>query len=168
MKKLGILTEKGQKTISVTNNALQYIGKKFNVRYQNFSEKHPVPIDGIFTKDNKCVAIYEAKTRDGYIENEQFVFRDKKYDTVLIVKDKLVVGKRIADTLALPFVMINIFDNFVYIWHINNTLLASCESKNTFTKSDINGGLANRENIFIPLKLADKKFIYEKNEVYDD
>ena len=167
MKKLGILTEKGQKTILVTNNALKFIGDKLGVEHQNFSEEHPVPIDGIFTKGNKCTAIYEVKTRDGYIENEQFVFRDKKYDTVLIVKDKLVVGKRIADTLALPFVMINIFYNFVYIWHINNALLENCESKNTFTKSDINGGLANRENIFIPLKLADKKFIYEKNEVYD-
>lgn len=167
MRKLGILTEKGQRTISVTNDALKFIGNQLDVEHQNFSEKHPVPVDGIFTKDNKCMALYEVKSRDGYIENELFVFRDKKYDTVLIVKDKLVVGKRIADTLALPFVMINIFDNFVYIWHINNTLLASCESKNTFTKSDINGGLANRENIFIPLKLADKKFIYEKNEVYD-
>ena len=158
---LGILTAKGQETIEPTDRALEFISDKFLISYFKFPEKNPTIIDGFFIKNNICNSSYEIKLRDGYVEKEKFVYHNNKYDTTIITKEKIINGLKISNTLQIPFMLINVYDNFIYIWHIDDALVSKCQVKKTYTKSTINGGGEERENMFIPLNLAYKKLEYD-------
>jgi len=162
MKGLGILTEEGQEAVKKNSKALQYISYKYKLEYVEFKDDNPCPVDGFFLGDGRMHTVFEIKTRNGYIENDQFVFKEQRYDTFLIAYNKLEMGFNIGFTLNLPFVLIASFDNYIYIWLINQKLLQEVERKITQTNYDVNGGIAYRSNAFIPLSKARIKLKYEE------
>jgi len=162
MKGLGILTEQGQEAVKKNSKALQYISYKYRLEYVEFKDENPCPIDGFFLGEGRVHTAFEIKTRNGYIENNQFVFRDQRYDTFLISHNKLQNGFNVSFALNLPFVLIAAFDIYIYIWLINQKLLQEVERKITQTNYDVNGGIAFRPNAFLPLSKARIKLSYEE------
>jgi hypothetical protein len=166
--KLGVLSEKGKLANAKAKKALDFLSQNYGITYIPMKDDSVSRIDGFFCKEDYSnehyvSSIYEIKTRNGKVEDDEFHFEGKKYDTQLIAYQKILDGQRISNDLNLPFVLIVVFYNYIYIWKITNELIKESTIYQSITLDNINGGIANRNNCYLPFKLATLKIPY--NEV---
>lgn len=164
--KLGVLSEKGKAANTKAKKALEFLSQTYNIRYISMKDDSVCRVDGFLCKqdysnDHYISSVYEIKTRNGKVENDEFYFEGKKYDTQLIAYQKILDGVRIGKELNLPFVLIVVFYNYIYIWKITDDLIKESEVYQSITLDNINGGIANRNNCYLPFKLANLKLPYD-------
>ena len=114
-------------------------------------------VDRIFFRDGKAVAIAEIKGRKESIEQL------KEWGSLLITADKLTDGQLLSSLLQVPFYVIAYLkaSKAIALFPITDdrgSLKCNYTVKETETKAHCEGGLALRENAFIPL---DQMRLYE-------
>ena len=164
---LGTLSEKGKIANAKADKALQFLANKYNISYIPFPTNSTSRVDGFFCTQGysnvDCISsMYEIKTRQGEIIEDKFHFEGKVYDTQLIVYQKLVDGMHLSEYLNVPFLLVVVFWNYIYIWKIDEDLIKESEVKETLTKYDINGRTALRMNCYLPFTKAVLKTTYDE------
>lgn len=112
-------------------------------------------IDGMIVEDGVVVGIYESKCRFFNKAALHYQFNDE----YLIGNDKIVSGLKMSKDFYVPFyaLIYLVYEPVIFIHQISDdsgNAIVEMEVKKTKTQASMNGGVAYRENAFIPIKSA--------------
>ncbi len=156
---LNVLTPNGKKYEDDTRKVLYDISKKLGIDFCFFPVESPSFVDGFILKQDMLLSVFEAKFRNASFSDGSMVFQGKKYSDYLITATKIDDGIRIAKKNKLNYhIFVILADSQhllsfkIYDFLKNETI----KHKRTKTKTQFgaNGGIANRVNVFIDIKLA--------------
>tara|TARA_A100001515_G_scaffold24395_5_gene18800 strand:+ start:4629 stop:5093 length:465 start_codon:yes stop_codon:yes gene_type:complete len=142
-------TEKGIKYIEQEDKIADTICEKLRCE-QIHMASNDCQVDRLFFRGKTLVSIGEIKSRNMSLEEL------KEHGSYLISYKKLQMGKAFCDLTGVPyFLFVKLIpDNEIYFWKIcddEGNWTANFETKETVTKSNVNGGSATRINAFIEL-----------------
>jgi hypothetical protein len=153
MSTLAILSPRGVQSVSDEQTMLDIVCKAWKVectQTQKASTTSFANVDGVLYRGKEAVAVYEAKCRYTWSAD---------YKTLLITNDKIEKGKNASAIMAVPFIVLLyiVNDKRVYWWKVTDNrgiVQFDYDKRVTQTQATCNGGVANRENAFLPLSLA--------------
>ena len=90
-----VYTERGRMAQQRAEMVMQQIVDHFGF-YISWIVDHPdtdrprLPVDGFISKGNKLIYIFEARTRNAQLINDQLVYNGKAYDSLIVTHSKLI------------------------------------------------------------------------------
>ena len=157
---MDIYSPRGKRAVEIARERLRLVAANLGVDFVPFQDKFPCPYDGVLIKDGFVKAAYEVRTRNAKIEDGQLIYRGRPYDSIIITASKLDTCVKVAASSYLPFYLIMVFTNETLMWevsdHYGRGQLGELDKRETKTRKNINGGVAKRENYFIPLSKSKK------------
>jgi hypothetical protein len=152
---LDINTEKGQETILQENDMLNYIEKCWGVKIETTKKDQPIPYDGTILFNDIISGIFESKNRQCSLEDMI------KWGSWLITYEKFEKCRKIAIKMKVPFYGFlgmekskGFVDPIIFCWKIideHGIYMFDFKHRNSSTQATINGGVANRDNAYLPL-----------------
>ena len=145
---LDVLTDKGKKYKAHEDETARMICAKLNC----ISVECPsadAPIDRVFTRDGKVVALAEIKSREMSLDEL------REYGSYLVTYKKILMGVGIAQELGVPFFLFVrlLKSGQIVYWQIDTDTLRDVEVRETKTQATCNGGSAIRDNAYLPLDI---------------
>lgn len=160
---LGNQTNAGKKALKKTSKAEQAVAKHFEMELLSFPESRTSRVDGVLVNNGVVVGVFETKSRNGDLkfdgQDPKFSFRGKDYDSMLVASSKIDTMAQISKLLQVASFLIITYDNgYIGITKVADQKGTLCikgmSRKVTRTRANIVGGVADRENCFIPLDAA--------------
>ena len=158
---IGSQTNLGKKHLRLAAAAEKVVGKEYGVTIAPFPESRLSKVDGVFLNgDGQAVGIFETKSRVGDLKFEgqdpMFTFRDKDYDSMLITAAKIDAMAEISKLLQVAsFLIVTYSNEYIGVFQITDykgtIQIEGIDRKVVKTRATVVGGVANRENCFIPL-----------------
>lgn len=153
---LDINTPRGQESLAQEQEMLAIIRRNAPAfEFAQTPKEYSADVDGVVTKQNTLVAVFESKCRNMTQHDLSWNF-DNEW---LITYEKLVKGASIARAFQIPFVgyLYLIPDKKVLstvICNKNGDLIPKIRIERTETQKTVNGGLVTRTNAYVSMETA--------------
>ena len=141
-------TPRGRDAITRQHAIVDACAREWHVDAWCTDDTAACPIDAVFGRDGRLLAIAEVRSRDMLLAGL------RGFGSYLVTFDKLVVARELARQLHVPFVLIVGLLDAVVWWRIadaDGTWRASMTIDRTITQATINGGIAERANAYVAL-----------------
>lgn len=155
---MDIYSPRGAMAAKIAAEAIDSLNEKYKGKseFLLFSDDVAAPFDGVIKKEGRLSVAFEVRTRNCNVIDGKIDYHGaKKYDTLLITKNKIDTCVDLAKQLHLPFCLIIVFKNTTLLWNISDKrgkwLIEEPEVAKMRTQKSINGGRAQRENYLIKL-----------------
>ena len=150
---MDILTEKGQQSLRYEDKMLRVIKSKYNLDIIETNKDKPALCDGFTVRNGIITGVFESKCRSHTLQDFKkwgsWIITYAKVDGLAWMSNKLCVP-------AIGFLYI-IPDNLILKWIITDNegnYLFDIRTQKTKTQATINGGVAERENAYLPMEYA--------------
>ena len=148
---MDILTEKGQQSLRHEDRMLNYIKEKYNVDIIETDKDSPALCDGFMVRNGIITGVFESKCRNATVEDFE------KWGSWLVTYGKIDGLAWIRNKLRIPAFgfLYSIPDDVILMWQITDregNYKFKFKVEKTITQATINGGQAERENAYLPIK----------------
>ena len=147
---LDINTARGQVSLADEQHVADWFNGKPGFKYIQTPKDKPAKVDAILTRHNEIIGVAETKCRYKICLTQfQNAFRNEW----LITHEKVASGIKLANALCVPlYGFLYLVDDDVLL--VQNLTTTPMRVEATATQRTINGGVAIRENAFIPMNGA--------------
>jgi len=154
MNSLDVNTERGQKSLVYERRAVATFERTYPyLKFYSTDKTGSAAIDGVLTKDGNVIAVVETKTRN--MSLDQLISYNYEW---LVTASKIERGILAGSLLGVPFIgfLYLIPDKLLLVETIanNGEIIPKHKMQRTTTQATINGGVANRNNMFIDMSSA--------------
>ena len=152
---MDINTPLGQESLAHEQEMLEIIRRHApTFEFQQTPKEYAADVDGVVTKSNQLVAVFESKCRN--MSMSDLLGYGNEW---LLTYEKLVKGASIARAFQIPFVgyLFLIPDKTVLstvICNKNGDLIPKIRIERTETQKTINGGSVTRTNAYVSMETA--------------
>ena len=148
---MDILTKKGQQSLRYEDKMLNTIKEKYSVDIIETNKDTPALCDGFLVRNGIITGVFESKCRNATVEDFE------KWGSWLVTYAKIAGLAWISNKLrirAFGF-LYSIPDDVILMWRITDNegnYKFDPDIRKTNTQATINGGQAERENAYLPIK----------------
>ena len=147
---LDIQTERGQKSLRDEQRVADWFNAKPGHWYIQTPKNAPAIVDAVLVRDYSLIGVAETKCRYSITLSR---FQSAFNNEWLVTYSKIASALNLANGLCVPlFGFLYLVDDTTLL--VQNLSRVTMQVRTTQTQRTINGGLAIRENAFIPMDSA--------------
>jgi len=152
---LDILTEKGRQSLRYEDRMLGAIKKNYGVDIVETDKDSPALCDGFMVRNGVTTGVFESKCRNATVQDFE------KWGSWLVTYAKIDGLAWMSNKLCIPSIgfLYSIPDDVILMWQITDiegNYKFQFKVEKTITQATINGGEAERENAYLPIREAQR------------